>query len=61
MAKRQADAMLEFPNPTFYVNCKRLVDLAAQYRLPAMYKSREFVEAGGLIAQGSHTRRELLF
>lgn len=53
--------MLEFPNPTFYVNCKRLVDLAAQYRLPAMYKSREFVEAGGLIAQGSHTRRELLF
>jgi putative ABC transport system substrate-binding protein len=45
--------MLEFPNPTFYVNRKRLVDLAAQYRLPAMYNSREFVEAGGLIAYGA--------
>jgi putative ABC transport system substrate-binding protein len=45
--------MLEFPNPTFYVDRKRLVDLAAQYRLPAMYNSREFVEAGALIAYGA--------
>jgi putative ABC transport system substrate-binding protein len=29
-----------------------IVELAAQYRLPAMYASRDFVEAGGLMAYG---------
>ena len=30
----------------------RLVDLAAKHRLPAVYASREFGEAGGLMAYG---------
>jgi putative ABC transport system substrate-binding protein len=31
-----------------------IIDLAAKHRLPAMYGSREFVEAGGLIAYGAN-------
>ena len=33
-------------------NRKAIVDLAAKYRLPAMYAAREFVEAGGLASYG---------
>jgi putative ABC transport system substrate-binding protein len=32
---------------------QRLADLAAKYRLPAVYQFREFVEAGGLMSYGS--------
>ncbi|HEU4343532.1 MAG TPA: ABC transporter substrate-binding protein [Candidatus Binatia bacterium] len=31
-----------------------IIDLAIKHRLPAMYGSREFVEAGGLIAYGAN-------
>jgi putative tryptophan/tyrosine transport system substrate-binding protein len=53
-ARGQADALFQFPNPTFFENRKRLVDLAARYRLPAMYNSREFVAVGGLIGYGAN-------
>jgi putative ABC transport system substrate-binding protein len=53
-ASWRADALFQFPNPTFFENRKRLVDLAAQYRLPAMYNSREFVAIGGLIGYGAN-------
>jgi len=33
-------------------NQPRLVELAARYRLPAMYSKRAFADAGGLIAHG---------
>lgn len=52
-ANEHADALFQFPNTTFYENRKRLVDLAAQYRLPAMYNAREFVVVGGLIGYGA--------
>jgi putative ABC transport system substrate-binding protein len=52
--KAQNDALFQFPNPTFYENRKRLADLAVQYRLPAMFNDRVFVEAGGLIAYGAN-------
>ena len=36
----------------FNTERRRLVDLAAKHRLPAVYQSREFVDAGGLMAYG---------
>jgi len=48
-----ADSIFQFPNPTFFENRKRLVDLAAKHRLPAMYNAREFVEVGGLLGYGA--------
>ncbi len=33
-------------------NPKRIVDLAAQHRLPVVYDARNFVEAGGLVSYG---------
>jgi len=36
----------------FTLERKRLVDLAAKNRLPAMYTLREFVDAGGLMSYG---------
>jgi putative ABC transport system substrate-binding protein len=36
----------------FHNERRRLVDLAAKNRLPAVYQWREFVDAGGLMAYG---------
>ena len=52
-AAGQADALFQFPNPTFFENRKLLVDLAAKYRVPAVYNAREFVEVGGLMGYGA--------
>jgi putative ABC transport system substrate-binding protein len=38
--------------PVTFENRSRLVALAAQYRLPAIYENREFVESGGLVSYG---------
>ncbi len=38
----------------FFNERKRLVDLAAKNRLPAVYGQREFVDAGGLMSYGAN-------
>jgi putative tryptophan/tyrosine transport system substrate-binding protein len=53
MAKAHAGALNVFPSPMFYINYRRIVDLAAKHQLPAMYVFREAVEAGGLICYGA--------
>jgi putative ABC transport system substrate-binding protein len=45
-------AMHVLPNPFFNANRRQLIDLAARYRLPAIYEFSEFVQAGGLVSYG---------
>jgi len=50
----QANAMMELPNPIFHQNRQRIADFAAQNRLPAMFHTQDFVQAGGLMSYGAH-------
>ena len=42
-----------FDNVTYLLEHRRLVQLAAQNRLPTMYPLKEFVDAGGLMSYGA--------
>jgi putative ABC transport system substrate-binding protein len=53
MTGARADALTVLTSVIFASERRRLVDLAAKNRLPAVYPGREFVDAGGLIAYGS--------
>jgi putative ABC transport system substrate-binding protein len=48
----RVNALLTLQNPIAFRHRTRLVDLAAKNRLPAMYPSSVFAEAGGLISYG---------
>ena len=50
MTEAGAEALLVVPSPFFSVHRQRIVALAAQHRLPAMYPDRGDVVAGGLMA-----------
>jgi putative tryptophan/tyrosine transport system substrate-binding protein len=53
MTKERADALSTFPgHPALFVNRKKIVELAAKNRLPAMYSLSAFVDAGGLMFYG---------
>jgi putative ABC transport system substrate-binding protein len=52
MTRARADAVTVQSTNVFFIERRRLVDLAAKNRLPAMYLTREFVDAGGLMAYG---------
>jgi putative ABC transport system substrate-binding protein len=54
MTKERAGAVLLLADVVFLVNRRQLADLAAKNRLPAMYASREHVEAGGLMAYAAN-------
>jgi putative ABC transport system substrate-binding protein len=56
MTREHAGALVTFPSPMFYAERRRLVGLAAKYRLPSMFNATEFVELGGLIAYGASIR-----
>ena len=54
MAKDKAGALIWLGGAPFSTEAQRdkLIDLAAKARLPALYPSRSFVEAGGLLSYG---------
>jgi putative ABC transport system substrate-binding protein len=47
-----AGAIHVLPSPFFNAQRRRLIELAARYRLPAFYEFREYVEDGGLMSYG---------
>jgi ABC-type uncharacterized transport system substrate-binding protein len=51
--RQRADALLIEPGQVLSLHRKRVVDLAAQSRLPAMYYHHGFVDAGGLMSYGA--------
>ena len=48
----RTNALLVLVDPFTLQHRKRIVDFAAQRRLPAIYEAREFVQSGGLICYG---------
>lgn len=51
-AKEGLGALLILPGLLFSLHNRRLAALAVQHRLPAIYTTRSFAEAGGLLAYG---------
>jgi putative ABC transport system substrate-binding protein len=52
MTRARAGALTVLPSNMFLREHRRLVDLAAKHRLPAVYTVKEYVDAGGLMAYG---------
>jgi putative ABC transport system substrate-binding protein len=55
-AKERSGALVVLAGSLFFSHRVRLVELAAQHRLVAIYTFREFVAAGGLMAYGADLR-----
>jgi len=53
MAAGKTHAVVILPDPMFIAERRRIVELAATSRIPAMYHLRQFVEAGGLMSYGA--------
>src|SRR5262245_5635694 len=51
--RKQAEGLFVLPDALMLRERRRIVDLAAKHRLPAMYGFKEFVEAGGLMSYGT--------
>jgi putative ABC transport system substrate-binding protein len=54
MTSAHAGGLTVLPSARLLREHRRLVELAAKNRLPAVYTSREFVDAGGLMAYGAN-------
>jgi len=52
ITRARPGALTVLPSSMFISERRRLADLAAKNRLPAVYFVREFVDAGGLMAYG---------
>ncbi len=52
MSRERAGALLVLTDSVFVGERRRIVDLAARSRLPALYSQREFADDGGLVSYG---------
>src|SRR5215471_9699835 len=52
IARERSDALILVADPLLFSQRDRIVDLAARYRLPAVYETRVFAKAGGLLSYG---------
>jgi putative ABC transport system substrate-binding protein len=55
-AKSAAAGLLILEDPLIYSMRRKIADLSAQFRLPAMYVYKDSVEAGGLMSYGPDRR-----
>ena len=53
LAKEQAQALLQVPDPAFIDQRKRLIEQELKSRLPAMHSSAEYADAGALMVYGA--------
>jgi putative ABC transport system substrate-binding protein len=53
LRKERPDGLYVPPNPLFNANDKRITDFALKSRLPSMYGTKRFVDAGGLMFYGA--------
>jgi ABC-type uncharacterized transport system substrate-binding protein len=51
--QKQVGAIMTMSTGPFFAERKRIVELAAKYRLPAIYVQKEFVDEGGLMSYGA--------
>src|SRR5262245_58149540 len=56
MKRERADALFVAASPVLNADRGRIIELAARYRLPAIYQWAEHVEDGGLMAYGASER-----
>jgi ABC-type uncharacterized transport system substrate-binding protein len=49
----RADALMIVPDAMLFAERERVAELAAKYRLPAVYDLGEFAHAGGLLSYGA--------
>jgi putative ABC transport system substrate-binding protein len=54
MTREGAEALIVLADAVFWNHRTRVVALAAQHRLAAVFDAREFAEAGGLMTYGPH-------
>ena len=53
LKQAQAGAIVIMPDPFFTTQRERLIALAGRHAIPAVYDSREYASAGGLISYGT--------
>jgi putative ABC transport system substrate-binding protein len=51
--QKQVNAIMTIASPRLLAERKRLVELAAKYRFPAIYFQKDFVDEGGLMSYGA--------
>jgi len=65
MRRELADSLITLPPPIIGVHQKRILELSAKGRLPAMHSSKAWVDAGGLMSYGpdvfDNDRRAAIF
>lgn len=52
VAKKRPDGLLLLADPLTFSMRERIVEFARENRLPAIYETREYIEAGGLMSYG---------
>jgi putative tryptophan/tyrosine transport system substrate-binding protein len=53
ITRQQAEGLIVVGDPLFLSEKSRIVDLATNHKLPAIYRWREFVQIGGLMSYGA--------